>query len=215
MTVRIKICGITNKEDALAAAHLGADALGFVFAPSPRKISAESAREIIKVLPPFVQTVGVFVDEDPERVSSMAARCGLDILQLHGSESVDYCSSFDRRVIKAVRLQSRDELKNLSKYVNVVDALLLDTYVPNKLGGTGITFDWKLAVEARRYGRIVLAGGLNPENVAAAISMVKPYAVDASSGLEKRPGVKDHKKMAQFMIEAIQAARHLARLFHE
>jgi phosphoribosylanthranilate isomerase len=215
MTVRIKICGITNKEDALAAAHLGADALGFVFAPSPRKISAESAREIIKVLPPFVQTVGVFVDEDPERVSSMAARCGLDILQLHGSESVDYCSSFDRRVIKAVRLQSRDELKNLSKYVNVVDALLLDTYVPNKLGGTGITFDWKLAVEARRYGRIVLAGGLNPENVAAAISMVKPYAVDASSGLEKRPGVKDHKKMAQFMSEAIQAARHLARLFHE
>jgi phosphoribosylanthranilate isomerase len=214
MTVRIKICGITNKEDALAAAHLGADALGFVFAPSPRKISAESAREIIKVLPPFVQTVGVFVDEDPERVSSMAARCGLDILQLHGSESVDYCSSFDRRVIKAVRLQSRDELKNLSKYVNVVDALLLDTYVPNKLGGTGITFDWKLAVEARRYGRIVLAGGLNPENVAAAISMVKPYAVDASSGLEKRPGVKDHKKMAQFMSEAIQAARHLARLFH-
>lgn len=215
MTVRIKICGITNKEDALAAAHLGADALGFVFAPSPRKISAESAREIIKVLPPFVQTVGVFVDEDPERVSSMAARCGLDILQLHGSESVDYCSSFDRRVIKAVRLQSRDELKNLSKYVNVVDALLLDTYVSNKLGGTGITFDWKLAVEARRYGRIVLAGGLNPENVAAAISMVKPYAVDASSGLEKRPGVKDHKKMAQFMSEAIQAARHLARLFHE
>lgn len=215
MTVRIKICGITNKEDALAAAHLGADALGFVFAPSPRKISAESAREIIKVLPPFVQTVGVFVDEDPERVSSMAARCGLDILQLHGSESVDYCSSFDRRVIKAVRLQSRDELKNLSKYVDVVDALLLDTYVPNKLGGTGITFDWKLAVEARRYGRIVLAGGLNPENVAAAISMVKPYAVDASSGLEKRPGVKDHKKMAQFMSEAIQAARHLARLFHE
>jgi phosphoribosylanthranilate isomerase len=206
VTVRIKICGITNKEDALAAAHLGADALGFVFAPSPRKISAESAREIIKVLPPFVKTVGVFVDEDPERVSSVAARCGLDILQLHGSESVDYCSSFDRRVIKAVRLQSRDELKNLSKYANVVDALLLDTYVPNKLGGTGIPFDWKLAVEAGRYGRIILAGGLNPENVAAAISMVKPYAVDASSGLEKSPGVKDHEKMTQFMREAMQAA---------
>jgi phosphoribosylanthranilate isomerase len=206
VTVRIKICGITNKEDALAAAHLGADALGFVFAPSPRKISAESAREIIKVLPPFVKTVGVFVDEDPERVSSVAARCGLDILQLHGSESVEYCSSFDRRVIKAVRLQSRDELKNLSKYANVVDALLLDTYVPNKLGGTGIPFDWKLAVEAGRYGRIILAGGLNPENVAAAISMVKPYAVDASSGLEKSPGVKDHEKMTQFMREAMQAA---------
>jgi phosphoribosylanthranilate isomerase len=207
MTVRIKICGITNREDALAAAHLGADALGFIFAASPRKISVERAREIIKALPPFVRTVGVFVDEDPERVSSIAAMCALDILQLHGSESVDYCSSFDRRVIKAVRLQSRDELKNLSKYVNVVDALLLDTYLPNKLGGTGVTFDWKLAVEARRYGRIVLAGGLTPKNVAAAISMVKPYAVDASSGLERSPGVKDHEKMAQFIRKAIQAAQ--------
>ncbi len=206
MTVRIKICGITNKEDALAAAHLGADALGFVFATSPRKVSAESAREIIKALPPFVKTVGVFVDEDPERVSSIAAMCGLDVLQLHGSESVDYCNSFDRRVIKAVRLQSRDELKNLSKYVDIVDGLLLDTYVPNKPGGTGITFDWNLALEAKRYGRIILAGGLNPENVAAAISMVKPYAVDASSGLERSPGVKDHEKMAQFIKEAIQAA---------
>ena len=206
MTVRIKICGITNKEDALAAAHLGADALGFIFAPSPRKISAERAREIIKALPPFIKTVGVFVDEDPERVSTIAAMCGLDVLQLHGSESIDYCSSFDRRVIKAVRLRSRDDLENLSKYVNVVDALLLDTYVPNKLGGTGITFDWKLAVEARRYGRIILAGGLNPENVAAAISMVKPYAVDASSGLEQSPGVKDHEKMAQFIARVRQSA---------
>jgi phosphoribosylanthranilate isomerase len=207
MTVRIKICGIMNKEDALAAAHFGADALGFVFAPSPRKVSAESAREIIKTLPPFVKTVGVFVDEDPERVSSIAATCGLDILQFHGSESVDYCNSFNRRVIKAVRMQSRDELKNLSNYVDVVDGLLLDTYVPNKLGGTGITFDWELAVEARRYGRIILAGGLNPENVAAAIRMVKPYAVDASSGLERSPGVKDHEKMAQFIQEAMQAEK--------
>lgn len=204
MAVRIKICGITNEEDGLAAAKFGADALGFVFAPSPRRISVERAREIIKVLPPLVQTVGVFVNEDPEKVLSTAAACGLDILQFHGDESAAYCSSFDRRVIKAVRLQSRDDLDKLSKYVNVVDALLLDTYVPNKLGGTGITFDWKLAVKARRYGRIILAGGLNPENVAAAISMVKPYAVDASSGLEQSPGAKDHEKMAQFMREAIQ-----------
>jgi phosphoribosylanthranilate isomerase len=215
MTVRIKICGITNEEDGLAAAKFGADALGFIFAPSPRRISAERAREIIKVLPPFVKTVGVFVDEDPEMVSSIAAICGLDVLQLHGSESIDYCGGFDRRVIKAVRLRSRDDLKSLSKYVNVVDALLLDTYVPNKLGGTGITFDWNLAAEARRYGRIILAGGLNPENVAAAISMVKPYAVDASSGLEQSTGAKDHQKMAKFISEAMQAARHLARLFHE
>ena len=114
MTVRIKICGITNKEDALAAAHLGADAVGFVFATSPRKVSAENAREIVKTLPPFVKTVGVFVDEDPEKVLSIAAMCGLDILQFHGSESVDYCSCFNSRVIKAVLMQSRDELKNLS-----------------------------------------------------------------------------------------------------
>ena len=204
MAVRIKICGITNEEDGLAAAKFGADALGFVFAPSPRRISVERAREIIKVLPPLVQTVGVFVNEDPEKVLSTAAACGLDILQFHGDESATYCSNFDRRVIKAVRLQSRDDLDNLPKYVNVVDALLLDTYVADKLGGTGITFDWKLAVEARGYGRIILAGGLNPENVAAAISMVKPYAVDASSGLERSPGVKDHEKMAKFMREAIQ-----------
>ena len=104
-------------------------------------------------------------------------------------------------------MQSRDELKNLSNYVDVVDGLLLDTYVPNKLGGTGITFDWELAVEARKYGRIILAGGLNPENVAAAIRMVKPYAVDASSGLERSPGVKDHEKMAQFIQEAMQAEK--------
>ena len=207
MTFRIKICGITNKEDGLAAAKFGADALGFVFAPSPRRISAEKAREIIKVLPPSVKTVGVFVDEEPETVSSIAAICGLDVLQLHGSESVDYCRDFDRRVIKAVRLRSQDDLGNLSKYVNVVDALLLDAYVPNKPGGTGVTFDWKLAVEARRYGRIILAGGLDPENVAAAISMVKPYGVDASSGLEQSPGVKDHEKMAKFIREAMQAAR--------
>jgi phosphoribosylanthranilate isomerase len=101
-------------------------------------------------------------------------------------------------------MQSRDELKNLSKYVDVVDGLLLDTYVPNKPGGTGITFNWKLAVEATGYGRIILAGGLNPENVAAAISVVKPYAVDASSGLERSPGVKDHERMAQFIKEAMQ-----------
>ena len=207
MTVRIKICGITNEKDALAAAKFGADALGFIFASSPRRISAERAREIIKVLPPSVQTVGVFVDEDPKMVSSIAAMCDLDFLQLHGGESLDYCKGFDRRVIKAVRLQRRDDLENLSKYIHVVDALLLDTYVPNKLGGTGITFDWQLAVEARRYGRIILAGGLNPENVAAAIRMVRPYAVDASSGLEQSPGAKDHEKMAKFISEAMQAAR--------
>ena len=207
MTVWIKICGITNEEDGLAAARLGADALGFVFAQSPRRISPEKARQIIKALPPLVQTVGVFVDEDLEEVSSVAEMCGLDILQFHGSESADYCDSFDHRVIKAVRLRNRQDIKSLAKYDGVVQALLLDTYLPDKLGGTGMTFNWQWALEAGKYGRIILAGGLNQENVAAAISIVKPYGVDASSGLEQSPGVKDHEKVTQFIAEARKAAK--------
>jgi len=206
MTVRIKICGITNAEDALAAARFGADALGFIFAPSPRRISPEKAREIIKVLPPLVQTVGVFVDQDPGEVSSVAEMCGLDILQFHGSEPPDYCESFDHRVIKAVRLRNRQDLKRLAKYDGVVHALLLDTYLEGKLGGTGMTFNWEWAAEAGKYGRIILAGGLNPANVAAAISSARPYGVDASSGLEHSPGVKDHKKIMHFIAEVRQAA---------
>jgi len=205
MTVRIKICGITNEEDALAAARFGADALGFIFAPSPRRISPEKALEIIKVLPPLVQTVGVFVDEDPGEVSSVAEKCGLDILQFHGSEPADYCESFDRRVIKAIRLRNRQDLKILAKYDGVVHALLLDTYVADKLGGTGMTFNWEWAAEAVKYGRIILAGGLNPANVAAAISIVRPYGVDASSSLEHSPGLKDHEKIMQFIAEVRQA----------
>lgn len=207
MIVWIKICGITNEEDGLAAARLGADALGFVFAPSPRRISPEKARQIIKALPPLVQTVGVFVDEDLDEVSSVAEMCGLDILQFHGSESADYCDSFDQRVIKAIRLRNRQDLKSLAEYDGVVHALLLDTYLPDKLGGTGMTFNWEWALEAGKYGRIILAGGLNPGNVAAAISIVKPYGVDASSGLEQSPGVKDHEKMAQFIESVRQSAR--------
>ena len=207
MTVRIKICGITNEKDALAAARFGADALGFIFAPSPRRILPEKARQIIKALPPMVQTVGVFVDEDLGEVSFVAEMCGLDILQFHGSESAEYCDSLDRRVIKAVRLRNRQDLKILAKYDGVVHALLLDTYVPDKLGGTGMSFNWQWAVEARKYGRIILAGGLNPENVAAAISIAKPYGVDASSSVEHSPGVKDHEKMAQFIERAHKSAR--------
>ena len=208
MTVRIKICGITNEQDALAAARLGADALGFIFAPSPRRISPKDARLIIKALPPPVHTVGVFVDEDLGEVSSVAEMCGLDILQFHGSESAEYCERFNKRVIKALRLRNRQDLESLGKYAGVVHALLLDTYVPDRLGGTGMTFNWEWAVEAKRYGRIILAGGLNPTNVAAAISIAKPYGVDASSGLEQRPGVKDHEKMMQF-IEEVHRAAHI------
>jgi phosphoribosylanthranilate isomerase len=207
MAVRIKICGITNEEDALAAARFGADALGFIFAPSPRRISPQKARKIIKALPALVQTVGVFVDENPGEVASVAERCGLDILQFHGNESPDYCDSFAQWVIKAVRLRNRQDIKNLANYDGVVHALLLDTYVPNKLGGTGVTFNWEWAVEAEKYGRIILAGGLNPENVTAAIRIVKPYGVDTSSSLENSPGVKDHEIMAQFIERVRQSER--------
>jgi phosphoribosylanthranilate isomerase len=205
--VRIKICGITNAEDAIAAADLGADAIGFVFAPSPRQISPDKAREIIMALPPLVQTVGVFVDEDPEKVASTAALCHLDLLQFHGKESASYCRGFGQRVIKAVQVQGPDGLEGCSEYSGVVDAFLLDTYVPGQKGGTGLTFDWNLALEAKRFGRIILAGGLNPDNVAAAITAVKPYAVDASSGLELKPGVKDHEKMARF-IQRVRQTVH-------
>jgi len=207
MTAWIKICGITNEQDARAAAQFGADALGFIFAPSPRRISPEKARRIIKALPPLVQTVGVFVDQDLGEVSSVAEMCGLDILQFHGSESAEYCRRFNQRVIKAVRLRSSQDLKDLAKYDGVVQALLLDTYLPDKVGGTGMTFNWQWAVEAREYGRIILAGGLSPENVAAAISMVKPFGVDASSSLEQSPGVKDHEKMMQFIERVRQSER--------
>ncbi len=198
-TVRIKICGITKTEDGVTAAELGADAVGFVFAPSPRQVSPETAREIIMALPPLVQAAGVFVDEDPEKVASIADFCRLDLLQFHGKESAAYCARFGRRVIKAVRVQNQGGLEGCSEYSSIVDALLLDTYVSGRSGGTGLTFDWNLALEAKRYGRIILAGGLNPDNVAAAISAAKPYAVDASSGLEQKPGTKDHEKMARFM----------------
>jgi phosphoribosylanthranilate isomerase len=200
----IKVCGITNPEDALAAAEMGADAVGFVFAPSPRQVSPEMAKEIIRKIPMAVRTVGVFVNENPETVASISNLCDLDLLQLHGKETTHYCGQFGRRVIKAVRVQNENDLEVCSEYVGVVQAFLLDTYVAGQSGGTGVTFDWNIAHTARKYGHIILAGGLNPDNVATAIGAVKPYGVDASSGLEQKPGVKDHDKLAQF----IQAVRH-------
>ena len=204
-SVRIKICGITNVDDALCAAKLGADAVGFVFARSPRQVSPEEAKSIAAALPPLVQTVGVFVDEDLKSVLSIAAFCHLDLLQFHGQEGPDYCAQFDRRVIKAVRVKTRAEVAVCSEYREVVDAFLLDTFVSGQSGGTGQTFDWNLGREAKQYGPIILAGGLHADNVADAIAAVRPYAVDASSQLEKNPGTKDHEKMARF-VEAVRNA---------
>jgi phosphoribosylanthranilate isomerase len=197
--VKIKICGITNLEDALLAAELGADALGFIFYPkSPRKVAPETAREIIAQLPPFVAAVGVFVDEAAAAVRDLAAQVGLDLVQLHGQESPDYCRGLGRRVIKGFRIKDESSLEELEPYQGAAQAFLLDTYKKGQVGGTGVSFDWQLAREAKKYGRIILAGGLTAENVAQAIVMAQPAAVDAASGTESAPGKKDPGKLRAF-----------------
>jgi phosphoribosylanthranilate isomerase len=203
--VRIKICGITNLEDARLAVELGADALGFIFYPnSPRKVAPEAAREIIAQLPPFVAAVGVFVDEQAAAVQGLAARVGLDWVQLHGQESPEYCRSLGRRVIKGFRIKDENSLKELAPYRDSVQAFLLDTYKKGQVGGTGESFDWHLAREAKPYGHIILAGGLTPENVAQAIVTAQPDAVDVASGTEAASGKKDPARLKAF-FEAVRS----------
>jgi phosphoribosylanthranilate isomerase len=202
--VRIKICGITNLEDALLAAALGADALGFIFYPkSPRAVAPETARAIIKQLPPFVSTVGVFVDEEAAKVRDLAAQVGLDWLQLQGKESPEYCRSLSRRVIKGLRIKDQSSLADLAAYRDAAQALLLDTYKKGLPGGTGESFDWQLAREARQFGPIILSGGLTPDNVAEAIATAEPQAVDVASGVEAAPGQKDPAKLRAFFKAAV------------
>jgi phosphoribosylanthranilate isomerase len=197
--LRIKICGITNLEDALLAAALGADALGFIFyPPSPRSVAPEAAREIIAQLPPFVSTVGVFVDEDAAAVRDLAVRMGLDWVQLHGRETPEYCRSLARRVIKGFRIRDAGSLADLADYRGAAQALLVDTYKQGQVGGTGETFDWRLAQEAKKYGPIILAGGLTPDNVAQAVAIAQPAAVDVASGVEAAAGKKDPEKLRAF-----------------
>jgi len=197
--VRVKICGITNLEDALLAAELGADALGFIFyAKSPRKVAPETARAIIAQLPPFVAAVGVFVDETAAVVQELAPRVGLDWIQLHGQESPEYCRTLGRKVIKGFRIQDENSLLWLADYQGAAQAMLLDTYKKGQVGGTGERFDWRLAREAKKYGQIILAGGLTPDNVAQAIRVAQPQAVDTASGTEAAPGRKDVEKLRAF-----------------
>jgi phosphoribosylanthranilate isomerase len=203
--VKIKICGITNLEDAILAAELGADALGFIFyAKSPRHVAPEIARSIIAQLPPFVAAVGVFVDEAAAVVQELAGRVGLDWVQLHGQESPDFCRNLGRKVIKGFRIQDEDSLRRLAGYQGVAQALLLDTYKKGQVGGTGEIFDWHLARKAKKYGPIILAGGLTSENVGQAIATASPAAVDAASGTEAAPGKKDPAKLRAF-FEAVRS----------
>jgi phosphoribosylanthranilate isomerase len=191
--VKVKICGITNYEDALFAVESGADALGFIFADSPRRILPEAARGIIRRLPPFIKSVGVFVNEAPERITEIVSLCGIDLIQLHGKESPDVCAQFMPRVIKAIAVKDDSVLKDIPSYRGNVKGLLLDTYSEKMAGGVGKVFNWDLAIKIREMGMpIILAGGLRPSNVVAAISIVRPYAIDVNSGVEERPGKKRH-----------------------
>jgi phosphoribosylanthranilate isomerase len=200
--VRVKICGITNESDALAAVAAGADALGFMFYDgSSRNVSMDTAARIIQNLPPFVVRVGVFVDSSEEFVRQVTERCQLTAIQLHGSETPAFCSRFDTTVIKAFRIAGEKALTLLPQYTT--SAWLLDSFVAGQLGGTGATFNWDLALRAKEHGRpILLAGGLTPDNVASAVKHVQPYGVDVSSGVESAPGKKDHAKLRDFIRAA-------------
>lgn len=204
--IKIKICGITNLDDALAAADAGADALGFNFyKKSPRCIEPSKAAEIIAQLPPFIIPVGLFVNEREEKIREIQHLTCLQAVQLHGDESPEFCQRFGERVIKAFQIKNKESLKNMAHYH--VGAFLLDSYKNGERGGTGETFDWHLAVVAKTFGRIILAGGLTPDNVAEAVKLVQPYAVDVASGVEKEKGVKDHAKMKKFIVEVRRASR--------
>ena len=201
--LRVKICGITNVEDALAAVDYGADALGFIFfSKSPRYVTPERVKEIISSLPPLTTTVGVFVNEDPSRMREILEFTGIDMLQFHGEEPPDACKEWPR-VVKALRVRDFIDLKPLELYR--VSAFLLDTYSPGQFGGTGQIFNWDIAVEAKRFGRIILSGGLNPDNIEKAVQWVRPYAVDVSSGIEEEKGKKNLRKMKLFIERAKSA----------
>lgn len=198
--VKIKICGITNIGDALAAIRYGTDALGFIFAKSPRQISFKEAEKIIKRVAPFITKVGVFVNERPETVMEYAFKLHLDTLQFHGDEDDEYLKIFKPiKIIKAISIKNEESIKIMEKYKNT-DAFLLDTYQKGKRGGGGKSFNWNLVGETKRFKKpIILSGGLTPDNVQKAIEIVKPYAVDVASGVEKSPGKKDRIKLKKFI----------------
>ncbi|MCZ6830014.1 MAG: phosphoribosylanthranilate isomerase [Gammaproteobacteria bacterium] len=202
---RIKICGITRESDALAAAFAGADAIGLVFyAPSPRGVTIEAAQRIVAKLPAFVSVVGLFVDAERAVVDRVCAALPLDLLQFHGAESEAYCRSFGRPYIKAIQVAAATDITAILDTYASARSVLLDTWREGMPGGTGTSFDWN-AVPQNAGSRIVLAGGLNPENVGAAIAQTCAYGVDVSGGVESAPGHKSAEKIRAF-IQAVQRA---------
>lgn len=211
MSLKIKICGLTSLTDALAAVEAGADALGFMFyQDSPRFVAPTTAARIIRSLPPFVARVGVFVNASEQVVRGVCDVCGLDTVQFHGEETPEFCRRFaPLKVIKAFRIKNGGSLRPLDAYDT--DAWLLDAFVPGLQGGTGATFNWSLAREAKDAGYpIILAGGLSAENVAQAVHEVWPYGVDVSSGVESAPGRKDAKMIREFIdvVRGIERERY-------
>jgi phosphoribosylanthranilate isomerase len=206
MSIKIKICGITNAQDAEAAVRAGADALGFVFYPqSPRCIEPSVAKRIIAQLPPFVLPVGVFVNHDPDIIRDVFDECALALVQLHGDETPAFCESLGRPVIRALRLRDHGSLLALAEYKGRmgVRGFVIDAFSTEAYGGTGQTVDWSLARKVAQGAPILLAGGLTPSNVQEAIRQVQPYGVDVSSGVEECAGQKNHEKIRAF----IQAVR--------
>jgi phosphoribosylanthranilate isomerase len=203
--VRVKICGVRSIEEAEAAIEAGADALGFNFWPrSPRYISHEAARGVIRRVSPLIPAVGVFVNEDPRRIAEIVSDAGLSAVQLHGDETPGFCAGLGSiKMIKAIRVSNDFDCASIADYP--VGMVLLDASVKGSYGGTGKVFDWRVAVEAKRYARIMLAGGLTAENVAEAVVRVGPAAVDVCSGVEAEPGRKDLDKVRRFVAEVARA----------
>lgn len=206
MNTRVKICGITRVEDALAAARLGAHALGLVFyAGSPRAVTPEQARAIIDALPPFVVPVGLFVNADARVVRATLAVAPVQLLQFHGDETPEFCAGFGLPYLRAVRVRAGSDLIQYAHEFRAARGLLLDAWVDGVRGGTGATFDWSL-IPGDLPMPVVLSGGLNPDNVEQAVRRVRPWAVDVSSGVEAAKGIKDVRKMEAFMTGVRNAA---------
>lgn len=209
---RIKMCGTTSIEDALKAVELGVDGLGFIFVESsPRFIEAEKARDITRSLPPFINKVGVFVNEGATEIEEMVDYLGLDIVQLHGDESPELCDEIRRSlpscsIIKAFRVGEHTREQDFTPYNDVVQGFLLDTYVKDKEGGTGDSFDWEIIPRLNLQLPFLLAGGLNPENITEALKLLAPYGVygvDVNSGVESSPGIKDHERLQKFIEKVV------------